>query len=368
MSIAMLRVLLTRPIAFSPVLAHIGGSASAGLFMSQAVYWTGRLAPEREGWFWKSREEWHEETCLTRSELDVSRARWRDLGVLEEHKHGVPPTVRYRINLARLYTLVERYIQLAENGKLIGDLESDQAFPIGSNEQIDLSKTANPYTESTPEITTPIALATGGRITEVGAYEPPPKLTLTAPAILEEATAFTFFGKKPITAKGSAAPDSVRVSEGNLTWAQGRGWRGDLQHLQHTADDCLDFFKGKPDGKKMDWSATVRHWVVTNINEGRDIAKTMMRSGQQPTNAQGSYNGQDRGRTAGAAPAYGYNSAGEPTNRATQLQTTAQQLAEQQRTRRQGLSGLSGQDRGDAITLSDDDWRSLNTDTDNGAG
>mgnify|MGYP006871977853 CR=1 FL=1 len=38
--------------------------------LSQAWYWTQRLEPERDGWFYKSWQEWQAETSLGRRQQD----------------------------------------------------------------------------------------------------------------------------------------------------------------------------------------------------------------------------------------------------------------------------------------------------------
>jgi len=101
-----IRVLSERVIAFHPILARAGGSAGAGLFMSQLLYWVGKQA-DGDGWIYKTLEEWKAETCLTRSEVDRARRAWRDLGVLEEKYEGLPRRLWYRVNLERLREVLE---------------------------------------------------------------------------------------------------------------------------------------------------------------------------------------------------------------------------------------------------------------------
>ncbi len=101
-----IRVLSERVIAFHPILARAGGSAGAGLFMSQLLYWVGKQA-DGDGWIYKTMEEWQEETCLTRFEVERARRRWRELEVLEEKYEGLPRRLWYRLNLDRLKELLE---------------------------------------------------------------------------------------------------------------------------------------------------------------------------------------------------------------------------------------------------------------------
>lgn len=101
-------IYLDRPIAFSPILAKISGSVKAGLFLSQAIYWTNRSSTGN-GIFWKTQEQWEEETCLTRKEQEGARTRLKKLGILEEIKQGLPCRIFFKVNFDVLDELVNQY-------------------------------------------------------------------------------------------------------------------------------------------------------------------------------------------------------------------------------------------------------------------
>lgn len=88
---------LDRPIAFHRFLVEPCGSITAALMLSQAIYWTNRTAQERNGWFWKTAEEWQEETGLTRREQENARALLKSRNLLEEKLVGVPARLHYRV-------------------------------------------------------------------------------------------------------------------------------------------------------------------------------------------------------------------------------------------------------------------------------
>lgn len=69
--------------------------------LSQALYWQ-RRCKDPEGWWYKTREDWAEETGLSRYEQEGARKRLRKLGVMQEHLRGVPATIWYRINEEQL--------------------------------------------------------------------------------------------------------------------------------------------------------------------------------------------------------------------------------------------------------------------------
>jgi hypothetical protein len=99
-----------RCIAFHPKLVLVTGRVTAGLMLSQAIYWTRKLAiaeSTRQGWFWKTREEWRNETGLSRREQDSARQALKDLGLWLEKRVGMPAKVWYRIDLDTLGWLLE---------------------------------------------------------------------------------------------------------------------------------------------------------------------------------------------------------------------------------------------------------------------
>lgn len=99
-----------RYVAYHPKLVQLTGRVTAGLMLSQAIYWTKRLAltePARQGWFWKTREDWRNECGLSRREQDRSRTILKELGLWQEKRVGMPARVWYRIDLDTLGRLLE---------------------------------------------------------------------------------------------------------------------------------------------------------------------------------------------------------------------------------------------------------------------
>jgi len=98
---------LDRPIAFHRVFADLTGSIHAALLLSQALYWQRRCPDGRDGWWWKTSDEWFEEARLTRREQQKARKTLVKLGILEETKKGVPCRLWYRLDLNNLMLLIQ---------------------------------------------------------------------------------------------------------------------------------------------------------------------------------------------------------------------------------------------------------------------
>ncbi|BDA76230.1 hypothetical protein CAL7716_103960 (plasmid) [Calothrix sp. PCC 7716] len=88
---------LHQRIAYSPILATIGGSVQAGIFLSQAYYWTERTR-DPDGWFYKTKDDWFDETKLTRRQLDTVVERLVQKGLISTKYDATRHTLYYRLN------------------------------------------------------------------------------------------------------------------------------------------------------------------------------------------------------------------------------------------------------------------------------
>lgn len=93
--------ILDRPIAFYPAFIPLTGGFSSAMMLSQALYWAKRTK-NADGWFYKSREEWFDETGLRRSEQETARRRLRASAFWHEELRGVPARLYYRIDYEAL--------------------------------------------------------------------------------------------------------------------------------------------------------------------------------------------------------------------------------------------------------------------------
>lgn len=142
--------LLDRPIAFHRCFVRITGSVTAALMLSQAWHWT-KYTKDPDGWFWKSRAEWIEETGLTRFEQESARKRLREKGFLIEKLKGVPATVHFRVhadNVAAALTGQPVEIppsQLAENQPTRRRKSRQQAGGKPANKLAEIPPTINEH-------------------------------------------------------------------------------------------------------------------------------------------------------------------------------------------------------------------------------
>lgn len=88
--------LLDRPIAYHRIFVTLTGSVTAAVMLSQAVYWSRRTG--EDGWFFKTREEWEEETGMGRAEQETARKKLKESGFWQEKRIGLPARMFYRVD------------------------------------------------------------------------------------------------------------------------------------------------------------------------------------------------------------------------------------------------------------------------------
>lgn len=102
-----LEMIKDRPIAFIPLLGKVAKSASAGLFLSQLLYWWGKGS--KEDWIYKTIKEMKDETCLSRGEQDTAIKIWKVYGVIKTKLSGVPPKRNFQISFDVLMHLLSEH-------------------------------------------------------------------------------------------------------------------------------------------------------------------------------------------------------------------------------------------------------------------
>lgn len=94
-----------RPIAFNRDFVQLGVGITGALFLSQAIYWAKRTKNE-DGAFYKTIEEWEEETGLTKKEQLTVKKRLSEIGVLTIVKRGIPAKNYFYVNFSRIAELL----------------------------------------------------------------------------------------------------------------------------------------------------------------------------------------------------------------------------------------------------------------------
>ena len=94
------------PVIYNVILSKISGSATAGLFLSQLLYWWEK-GRDKE-WIYKTVPEIMEEIHLTRYQQETAIKKWLQLEVIKLKHQGSPRRRYFQIDFERLYALVGR--------------------------------------------------------------------------------------------------------------------------------------------------------------------------------------------------------------------------------------------------------------------
>lgn len=146
--IELIRLMNEKPIAFNKHYVFLGCGINGAVMLSQLVYWADK-SKDPKGWIYKTGKEWTEETGLTRREQDTARKNLRELGFIDEHKHGVPCKVHFKVNQHVLYSAL---IELAQKNKGYAQISqtecTNQPNLIGGKRQTNTESTTKNTTNN----------------------------------------------------------------------------------------------------------------------------------------------------------------------------------------------------------------------------
>jgi len=100
---ALLRAYSEHPIAYYPVCAEISGSVTAGVLLSQILYWWYKMG-ERE--FYKTDKEFADELSMGFYELRGAKKKLRDVGLISIQNKGLPRKTHYVVHEDILVALI----------------------------------------------------------------------------------------------------------------------------------------------------------------------------------------------------------------------------------------------------------------------
>jgi hypothetical protein len=103
--IALLAKLGNRPVSYNRAFVEIGIGIPAAILLTQCIFWSQqRSNSNRKGWFYKTTEEWEEETGLTRDQIQLARAKLIKKKVLRHKLWGIPARSHYQVDFETLVT------------------------------------------------------------------------------------------------------------------------------------------------------------------------------------------------------------------------------------------------------------------------
>jgi len=225
------QVILDRPIAFHRIFSRITGSVNAGLMLSQGFYWSGRTG-SNNGWFWKTQEEWEEETTLTRRQQETAREILRSKGFFKEEFRGIPRKLWFKLDIDAVENAILEY----QNKTLVTLLPHKNAIMQATETPCSISQNSQAIHRLHTETTTK---------------------TTSKKKKREEKIEPTLFDIESTVIEPHFLPSTFTVSPNLLEWAKTHVEGIDIYR---ETDKFRDHFTSKPK-KYTDWPAAWRNWM-----------------------------------------------------------------------------------------------------------
>ncbi len=106
----LLKKLLTRPIAYHPALAVICNSVTAGIVLSQLIYWSDR-GQSPDGWIYKTNKDLRRECAMTPAEFKHAKNLLLKKGLIKVELRGWPAKSWYLVSWSHLeYALTHDHV------------------------------------------------------------------------------------------------------------------------------------------------------------------------------------------------------------------------------------------------------------------
>ena len=125
-------VMKSRPVSYRADFARIAGSVTAGVMLSQAIFWTGKSTVHGPDEFEKKGSEWEDETALSEKQQQTARHILEKAGLMTARRGGMHGTMIYKVNEDAIYEALTALYADRQKG--------DSADQIGKKEKPDRQK------------------------------------------------------------------------------------------------------------------------------------------------------------------------------------------------------------------------------------
>ncbi len=144
-----LKLLNQRPIAYYPIYRQIAGSTTAGILLSQLMYWF-----SKKDKFYKTDMEIREETLLTEKELKTAKSKLKKLSFIEITREGIPAKTYYQINWIEFERVLNFYTEPNKLDQKNQDSLDERDKLNGTNGTNCMEQKGQTITKNTTENTT----------------------------------------------------------------------------------------------------------------------------------------------------------------------------------------------------------------------
>lgn len=144
-------------VAVRPSLVRaLHGNGNAAIMLSQLLYWS-RRTDDPEGWFYNKQSAIEEQTGLGSDAQLKARKFLKSLGLIQDKLKGVPPTIYYCVNLAKVAQIIRDHavVPISGQSRKLNSAQSRNTNSAQSRKlNSGLGRKSYKDTEITTEITT----------------------------------------------------------------------------------------------------------------------------------------------------------------------------------------------------------------------
>ena len=143
-----LRLLNQKPIAFYPIYTKLTGSITAGLLLSQLMYWF-----SKKDKFYKTDKEIMKETMLSERELKTAKSKIKQLPFITVTREGVPAKTYYSIDWEKFNETLNNF-EAEEAFENIQTSSDETSKPVRTNRPNCIGRNVQTITKNTTKTTT----------------------------------------------------------------------------------------------------------------------------------------------------------------------------------------------------------------------
>lgn len=160
------KILSDAPIAYRADFARIAGSVTAGIMLSQSMYWRGKSTKHADGSFDKTASEWERETAMSEKQQRTARSILESKGLMSFRRGGEHGAMVCKVNLQAVYAALSVHYSECPNGSSAAQTVQTAVPELPKGQTRTAKRPFSPYreyTENTTESTPAVIISTGLR-------------------------------------------------------------------------------------------------------------------------------------------------------------------------------------------------------------
>lgn len=116
------KILQSNPIAYRADFARITGSVTAGIMLSQSMFWRGKSTKFTDGAFEKNAAEWEKETAMTENQQRTARHILETKGIMSFRRGGAHGSMVCMVHTEAVYGALKQHYSECDNRSSDGQI------------------------------------------------------------------------------------------------------------------------------------------------------------------------------------------------------------------------------------------------------